>query len=305
MNETSLAGLEGTNPLAFLAALGVQVAFKNEYEQPRLWWSDEITPHAMVDKEFTVDRIADQAFEVFAHWKNSLAVNPTRMDGSAMPKDDELKLMPDDIRAYLRQADQCDLGGDLATALVAEGSLDNQGVAKPSDFYFAAGQQKFLQTVRKILSAVGRADLVAGLAGPWRYESQLPSLGWDVADDRVYALRANNPSPEKKPTNPGPEALAILGLSLYPVFAGRGRTLTQGCSGSWKAGHYSWPLWRKRSGPHAVKSLLAHACSPATSSHQRWYRSWGVSTILRSPIRRSGQGGYGTFGPPEVMWQHV
>ena len=132
---------------------------------------------------------------------------------------------------------------------------------------------------------------IRDLEGPWRYESELPSLGWDVTDDRVYALRANNPSPEKKRTNPGPEALALLGLSLYPVFAGQDGTDTQGCFGTWKTGYYSWPLWRKPASPHAVKSLLAHAsgCAVASKRHV-WYRSWGVSTVFRSPIRpkRSG-----------------
>ena len=80
-----------------------------------------------------------------------------------MPKGDELKLLPGDIREYLRQAVRCDWSGRLVTALVAEGSLDNQGVAKPSDFYFTAGQQKFLDTARKILNAVSGEDIKAGL----------------------------------------------------------------------------------------------------------------------------------------------
>ena len=303
MNGTHLPGLEGTNPLGFLAALGVLVAFAKEDEQPRLWWSDDVAPHAVVDEAFTVDRIATRALESFAHWSESPAANPRRTDGSKMPKGDELKLTPGDIRTYLDRAARCDWSGHLAAALVAEGSLDNQGVAKPSDFYFMAGQQKFLDTVRKVLNAVTRVDIDTGLEGPWRYESEILSLGWDVTDDRVYALRANNPSPEKKLTNPGPEALALLGLSMHPVFAGRGRTDTQGCSGSWKTGWYSWPLWRRPASPRAVKSLLAHAYDhPAASNHHRWYRAWGVSTILRSPIRRTDQGGYGTFGPPDVVW---
>ncbi len=306
MNETHLAALEGTNPLGFLAALGVQVAFANEDKQPRLWWSDDITPHAIMDEGFTVDRIADRVLEALSHWRNSLAANPKRTDGSKMPKGDELKLVPDDIRAYLSQAARCDWSGYLATALVAEGSLDGQGVAKPSDFYFAAGNQKFLDMARKVLSDGVREEIVTGLTGPWRYESKLPSLGWDVTDDRVYALRANNPGPEKKLTNPGPEALAVLGLSLNPVFAGRDRTLTQGCSGKWKSGYYSWPIWCKPASPFAVKSLLAHAYDhPTTSNRHRWYRSWGISTILRSAIRRSDQGGYGTFGPAEIVWQQA
>jgi len=303
MSGTHLLGLEGTNPLGFLAALGVQVAFANDDEQTRLWWSDDVVPHAVVDEEFTVDRIAGRASEAFAYWNKSPAMNPRRTDGSKMPKGDELKLVPEDIRTYLGQAARCDWSGGLATALVAEGSLDNQRAAKPSDFYFMAGQQKFLDTAGKILNAVTRKDIESGLEGPWRYESEVPSLGWDVTDDRVYALRASNPSPEKKLTNPGPEALALLGLSLHPVFAGRGRTDTQGCSGSWKSGWYSWPLWRTPASPRAVKSLLAHAYDhPAASNRDRWYRAWGVSTILRSPIRRTDQGGYGTFGPPEVVW---
>ncbi|MCY4427348.1 MAG: hypothetical protein OXC05_10010 [Halieaceae bacterium] len=307
MKGTYLTGLEGTNPLGFLAALGVQVAFAKKSEPLRLWWSDDITPRAIVDEKFTVERIAEQTLKVLGRWKESIAVKPQRPDGSAMPKGDELKLMPEDIKSYLEHATQDGLGGDLATALVAEGSLDNQGVAKPSDLYFTAGQQKFLGTVRKIMGAVVHEDLVTDMTGPWCYASELPSLGWDIADDRVYALRAKNPSPEKKRTNPGAEALAILGLSLHPVYAGNGRTLTNGCSGTWKSGRYTWPLWCKPASPGTVKSLLAHAShqNPPRDSHQRhlWYRSWGVTTVFQSSIRRSNQGGYGTFGPPEIVWQ--
>jgi len=308
MNGTHLPGLEGNNPLGFLAALGVQVAFATENQQPRLWWSDNVASHAIVDEDFPIDSIADRALVAFACWEDSLAINPKRMDGSRMPKGDELKLMPEDIEAYLGQAAQCGWSGGLATALVAQGSLDNQGVAKPSDFYFTAGQQKFLDIARKVLSAADRDEIRAGLEGPWRYESETPSLGWDVADDRVYALRANDPGPEKKLTNPGPEALALLGLSLYPVFAGRERTVTQGCSGKWKDGYYSWPLWHKPATPRVVKSLLAHAYDHThapTSKRHRWYESWGVSAILRSPIRRTDQGGYGTFGPSAIRWQQA
>lgn len=308
MNGTRLAGLEGTNPLGFLAALGVQVAFASTPERPRLWWSVDVTPRAVVDDDFDVGKIADRALEVFAEWKNTPAMNPTR-DGSPMAKGDELKLSPANIRAYLDGAHRVSSGAALASALVAEGSLDDKGDAKPSDLYFTAGQQKILGMARKILSGVSREDLIAGLEGPWAYESKLSSLMWDVIDDRVYALTANNPSSpsEKKLTNPGPEALAILGLSLHPVFPGRDRTLTQGCSGTWKTGFYSWPLWRKPASADAVRSLLAHAYAserqPVAEDRQRWFPSWGVVKVLRSPIRRSNQGGYGTFGPPEVVWQ--
>lgn len=304
MTGTHLEGLDGTNPLGLLAALGVQVAFLDKPRVPRLWWSEGIAPYAIVDREFTFDRIAECTLDAIAKWKVSSALNPRRVDGSCPPKGDELKLRPADVREYLTSTVGSHRTNSLATALVAEGSLDGQGVAKPSDLYFTAGQMKFLDMARRILGGVERCDLVASLQGPWTYESTLPSLGWDIADDRVYALRANNPSPEKKLTNPGAEALAVLGLSLYPVFRGRDRTLTQGFSGSWKSGYCSWPLWHYPAGPYAVRSLLAHAYDhPTAGNRHRYYGGWGVFAVLRSPVRRSDQGGYGTFGPPEVVWR--
>ena len=297
-----LTGFEGTNPLGFLAALGTQVALVAEGARARLYWSNDIVPHAILDADLTLEKIAVQIMETLTKWKKSPAVNPTLDDGATMHKGDELKISKQDIRHYLASASQDDVAGGLATALVAEGSLDNEGVAKPSDLYFTAGQQKFLEMVRKIMNCVSLEDVHTGLRGPWKYSSRLPSLGWDVADDRVYALRSSNPSSETKPTNPGPESLAVLGLSLHPVFAGSKRTLTQGCSGTWKKSRYAWPLWNKPASLPAVKSLLAHSYKP-NRERSRWLHSWTVFQILESPIKRSEQGGYGTFGPSEVVWQ--
>lgn len=300
MKDTHLTGLEGTNPLGFLAALGVQVAFATKPTQPKLWWSDDVIPHAVTDH--TVDCIVEQVLDVLPVWKKSPAVNPTLPDGSPMPKGDELKISSDNIRRYLDQARLHQGVGDLGLSLVAEGSVDRQGAAKPSDLYFTAGQQKFLASIRLIMSKVSDADVRTGLLGPWTYSSELPSLGWDVADDRTYALSSCNPSSEKKLTNPGPEALAVLGLSTHNVFARIGRTVTLGCSGTWKNGKYTWPIWNKPASPYSVKSLLAHAHTDG-GNRQGWFASWGIRAILRSTIRRSVQGGYGTFSPPEVVWQ--
>ena len=312
MNATHLTGLDGNNPIGFFAALGVQVAFASEAEQPSLWWSDDITPHAVVDGDFTINRIADQAIKISRQWAGSAFMRPRRPDGTDMPKGNELKLTPEDLRTYLGQTLANEPGSYLITALVAEGSLDGNGLAKPTDLNFTSGTQFFLTIAREILGQASREDVLEGLAGPWRYSNKkISSLKWDISDDRQYALRAKKPN-DKKPTNPGPEALAVLGLSLHPVFARQGRTLTQGCSGSWGKGYYSWPLWRKPARPYAVKSLLAHAYHPESADpkhsrtaedRKRWFRSWGVSTILKVAIERPRPSLYGQFRPPKVVWR--
>ena len=73
---THLRALEGTNPLGFLAALGVQVLFDADPHQPKLWWSDDVIPHAVVDTEYSLKRVVDQALRVLPIWAESPALTP-------------------------------------------------------------------------------------------------------------------------------------------------------------------------------------------------------------------------------------
>ncbi len=304
MPQLELAGLPGDNPLGFLAALGAQVA-ANEVDAPvSLRWSDEPVPHAVLGGIGDGDAVAEAALTMASAW----------LDGPALAADldPKLKLEPDEIRQYLATARAAGFHGSLAMCLVAENSLDGGGKAKPSDFYFTAGQMKFMTMAREILNDVTREELAADMTGPWMYASSKPSLMWDVVDDRVYALTSTNPSDEKKQTNPGAEALALLGLSRYPCFRAATGTVSTGCSGSWKRGSFTWPLWDRFATSAVVGALLAHGSMPALDGaestrafegHARQYGGWGVMRVMQSQIRRSDQGGYGTFGPPRVIWR--
>lgn len=298
---THLPGLDGTNPLGFFAALGVQVLFADEPDQPKLWWSNDVVPHAIVSESCSVEKIVDQAMAVFPKWAQSPALAPKL--GTKAEKE-KAKFSDDAAREYLLSS-VGQIGSEFATALIAEGSYDNNNVAKPSDLYFTAGQQKFLSMAQEILTSATEDDMAEGLLGPWPYQSNKDSLMWDIVDDRVYALSASNPSTTTKYTNPGPEALAILGFSRHPVFSRQDgkRTLTLGCSGGWKQGKYTWPLWTRPAGFGTVVALLAQATSLTPENRSDFYPSWGISQILQSQILRSDQGGYGTFSPPQIIWR--
>ncbi len=300
MNGTHLTGLEGTNPLGFFAALGIQVAFEGSSEELRLWWSDDVVPHAVVDESISIEAIITQAMTILPAWLRSPAIT------SGLKPTGDIKFNESDITTYLHNARLAGPNAGLAACLVAEGSLDNSSAAKPTDLYFTAGQQKFLKMVKDILEGVTAEDLKIGMTGPWSYQSKLSSLMWDISDDSNYALLASNPAKEKKLTNPGAEALAVLGISNYPAFGSTGRTLTQGASGGWKRGAFTWPIWTKPASRRVVSSLLAHTTASESGLKKReaWYPSWGISRIMQSAIRRSDQGGYGTFSPPKVVWSH-
>ena len=304
MAEIELRGLPGTNPLGFMAALGAHLAVEHDEATVTLRWTDGVVPYPVLDPVDSVDEVAHSALKFI---RESLA-GPA-FDSGVEPK---LKLDPGEITHYLSRSRSAGVAGRIAMCLVAENSLDNGGRAKPTDFYFTAGQMKFVVMASEILGSVTHEELVADLSEPWTYRSEGPSLMWDVVDDRLYALSSTNPSSVKKNTNPGAEALAVLGLSCFPCYRSAYGTATQGCSGGWKRGHFTWPLWARPARTAAVASLLAHASQPAPTEPRfekqfaercRQYPGWGVARVMQSQIRRSDQGGYGTFGPPRVIWR--
>ncbi|MDE0700692.1 MAG: hypothetical protein F4Y27_08265 [Acidimicrobiaceae bacterium] len=293
---TSLSGLPGTNPLGFLAALGAQFALDWRGKSCAMFWTDQPIPQPVLEPAVDLDEIAEAVLFVAARWLDGPA-----LDESVDPK---LKLKSQEIREYLEQARVAGTSGLLAACLLAEGSLDRSQIAKPSDFYFTAGQQKFVSIARTNLGEVTKDEIIADLGSRWSYEGARDSLMWDTVDDRDHALSASDPSKSKKPTNPGAEALAVLGLVRFPSFASQGRTRTQGCSGSWKSGAFTWPLWGVPASSRTAGSLLGHVAPEGAERHRlKWYRAWGINRVLQSQIRRSDQGGYGTFGPPRVVWQ--
>ena len=292
MSETRLTALEGNNPLGFLAALGVQELFRHSDVHPRLWWTDNPVSYAMVDME--VDSIVEQALRVLPEWSVHRSLNPGIKKGET-----NAKFAPGDIRRYLQTTQNSQPGSSLATALVAEGSLDNNGVAKPSDLYFTAGRLLFVKIARQLLISADSDSIKAALLGPWK-SRKVSSLGWDPAAYIPYSLTAIKPGTGPKSAYPGVEALALLGMSRHPVFRGTDRTLTQGCSGTWQNSFYTWPLWGNPAGYGATRSLLHHARSQNTGT--KWYKAWGLFRILQSHIPRTkGQGG-GFFGPPRIIW---
>ena len=293
---TSLPGLPGDNPLGFLAALGVQTALAEQAGECALGWTDQPIPHAVLADSVSLDDIAGAALAVAATW----------LDGPALDDeiDPKLQLKPPAIHEYLCRGRAAGTSGVLASCLLAEDSLDNSKKAKPTDLYFTAGQQKFVSIARSNLGNVTVEEVVADLGSQWRYSGERDSLMWDTVDDRDHALSASDPSKTKKRINPGAEALAVIGLSRFPCFASSGRTLTRGCSGGWKKGEFVWPLWSAPASTRIADSLLAQVAPEGMEGKRRdWYRGWGINRVLQSQVRRSNQGGYGTFGPPRVVWQ--
>lgn len=305
MSELLLSGLDGKNPLSFLAALGVLDALadstKEGLPEPKLVWRSAGTfLPALVDgpdRESLLDLLMRdlQSFQA----DPAIGTLHYRKQGEGAEAHD-LKPPPGKFADYLRGLvrDGSPRSLAFAAAFATDVAVDNNGNTKPTALHFTAGQQEFLAMVSELIRGVRKEDLDEALFGPWRYDRPLPVLQWDNAAARDYALRASDPSKDKKLGVPGADWLAFRGLRFVRVAPVRDRIATTGCSGEWKTGAFRWPIWTVPLSRSVIRSLLTSR--EIFDADPPVLRARGIAFVFESAIRRSDQGGYGSFAPARV-----
>ncbi len=306
--ELALEGLDGSNPMGFLAGLGVLTVLPEH--AATLSWTVSVLPTAVLHTDLDHQGVVAAILADRDRVQESVAV---RFPDPQAPIEDVKFSDPAQTREYLGAAADAEDNGlseAIAACLVSEVSLDNNGQAKPTDLHFTAGQQKFLEMVRTLGASVTAAHLEEAMVGPWQYADKLPSFMWDISDDRLYALSAVDPAGDKKRTVPGADWLAFRGLALLPLigmigrFGQAGRTLTPGGAGSWKSGSWSWPLWDAPIHRATVRLLVGQIPRrPLEGPIRPWTPPTGVFRAFTSDVTRSDQGGYGTMRPPRIVWE--
>ncbi|WP_157139234.1 hypothetical protein [Mycobacterium xenopi] len=302
----SLDGLDGTNPMGFLAGLGVLAVLDHLGYPARLSWSDSVVPRARIAGIGSIDAIVDEVVRD----KDKFADSPLLDFPPGDPASEVKFACPQDVKRFLDHCRQSEPSASMSAALVCEGVVDNQKHAKPTDFHFTSGRQRFLDIARELQRHVTPGHVKNAIEGPWQYKQwkyrpgqHLKSFKWDSTDDRDYALSASKPSDENKPTVPGADWLAFRALALFPVLPGNDRSLTPGFGGRWIDGWFTWPLWRVPLSTPATRSLI-QAVPRGEAIPGRFLSAaaaWGVHRLMRSRVTPAGKG-YRTFRPSQVVW---
>lgn len=327
VSRLRLRGLDGSNPLAFFAALGLLRVLDRRSRSgtgspPKLSWEEGTWTPSLIDgpdEDESIQAILDD----LRAWKQNplleLSYDDDPSKNKPAKKIRDLKPPPDVVRRLLRKEieqarrsrDRSAL--DALAGCLTDVALDNNGKIKPTAFHFTAGQQRFVEMAIQLRDEVTREDFRRALFEEWTRSSKLPSFSWDSTQDRSYALRASNPSSEKRTSEPGAEWLAFTALEAFPVFAHpsyRGaRVETTAVRGHWKRATFHWPLWRTPLEWCEVRSLVQHGrlvpapdgapSAAALTPVER--RNLGILVLFRSAITRHDQGGYGSFSPAEPV----
>ena len=306
-----LAGLDGANPLAFLAALGTLRGLTLAWpERPvRLSWTllDTWRPCLHVDGNTPTE---DETLDGLEHF---MKIRPGH---DALEIGDNLTVPTEDFRTHARKAvskaSPSPEGRATADFIAAFGcdsveSADRKGQIQDTALrtMSGTGHQHFLKTMRDLAEKTRRDKLQQCLFGGWERKDPQLSLRWDPEDDRRYALRWKNPSDDKvsvkgqksgAPTEWGANRLAFEALPLFPVMPIPRGVQTTGFSGTRSRDTFlTWPVWDVPVGLDTVRSLLALSELQSRNINHERLDAMGIRQVFKS--RRITIGQYRNFTP--------
>lgn len=295
----TLTGLDGGNPLAFLAALGIFRTFSNTRpaQSVKLSWTNAGTswnPVLHLHEQTTKENLLAELHEALRSMANHPALtfsNNLRIPHQQFRKLAEEALAADDSVA---QEFVCAFGCD---AIIDEkGDIEDTALRTMS----GAGHQHFLKFMNELAKTTEVTHLEEALFGPWRYQDIGPSLRFDPLDDRRYALRWKNPSQDASTSVRGANRLAIEGIPLFPTLPVGSRLETTGFTGH-KSNNtfWTWPIWEHPISLDPCRSLLSSATFAEPSSALSALRSRGIAAVFRS--QRITIGKFRNFTPARAV----
>lgn len=306
-NEPGLVlnGLDGSNPLGFLAAVGTlrtvaladsRVDWRMKWAESHGIWHPELSAEQTVSQEGLVEllglalrRESTPEFD----FAQSLNVSPERFGKEAYAAQD---------RASIRDRGYADFMTSFGCeALVTSDGKSIQDTALRT--MSGAGHQHFLGTMKQLVEdteedhlkrSVFKKDyLKRSLFNTWDYGDEKLGLRWDPGEDRRYALRWENPSGDIVKTVRGANRLAVEALPLLPAIPGSKRVGTTGFTQRDKATLFTWPLWDCPLNLEVIRSLLALAEVQHSEPDRAKLGAMGVVEVYRS--RRITTGKFRNF----------
>jgi hypothetical protein len=284
-----LAGLDGSNPLAFLAALGTlrTLTRAKPTERVRMSWTDAGSgwrPTMVLGSDCSEQRLID----LLEAQLRSAA------DRASFAIGDNLNLPHANFRSHLigaaKRANVIEGGdrddADFLAAFGCEVCTNDDDTIQDTDLrtMSGGGHQHFLKFFRNLVAETDASHLRRALLHTWDYadDGRNLNLRWDPADDRRYAMRWDDPSSDPTKTMRGANRLAIEALPLIPTMpTSRGLKTTCFQRPSPRQTHFIWPIWTCPLSVDVVRSLLGSAlmleASPPIVRRQR-----GVTAMYAS-----------------------
>jgi len=281
-----LRGIDGSNPLGFLSAVGTLRMLPGSRLGWRLnegMWRPSLTADDVETEENLCDRLAERS-----------RLEPPEI--SMLGKN--LTVAPKLFEEYVDKCARRLYAGNARASeyVVAFGSevcvdhKKNRIEYTNLSFITGSGHQDFVTTALKLSERITAAHIREALFGPWEYKDQSLSFRWDPADAAEYALSASDPSKDGAWTVWGVNRLAFEALPLLPVQPTRRGLRTTGFREERYPEEFSWPVWHAALDSDTVRSLLSLEELQEECPPRPVLGAMGIGDVFRSPRVRIGQG---------------
>lgn len=294
MPEIELTGLDGSNLLAYLAALGtLRVLTLAEPERcVRMSWTDRgywtplvhgtsaDTPDELVDllaQRVCGEESVDDAWKIGKDLTLSCEQFGDKIREAVKGSGHEQRVTVDFLAAF---------GSDVYGAGPKRELMSDTAFRTMS----GAGHQHFLGFMLELAAGTDAEHLRRSLLAHWDYADGRPSLRWDAADFRPHALRAVDPSGDPIKTMRGANRLAIEALPLFPTAPQARKIRTAAFREVDGETEVRWPIWTGPLELGTVASLLAAGGDGARP---------GVAQVYRA--KRFTEGKYRNFSPSRAV----
>lgn len=280
-----LSGLDGSNLLGFLAALGTlnTVSLAKPDTDWRMKWllhEGAWVPALLANRPASSDALVDllcpalrrESAPEFAFSKN-LNVKPENFRSQAVVAQSQARLQD------RRHADFIAAFGCESHETKDRKSIQNTELRTLS----GAGRQDFLGTMKKLVEATDRNHLRNSLFETWNYTDLKLGLRWDPEEDRRHALRWDNPSDGRGvKTVRGANRLAVEALPMLPTAPSERELQTTGFSKRDRTVLFTWPIWQVAANVDVVRSLLALPELQRSEPNPVHLHAMGIVEIRRS-----------------------
>ena len=296
-----LNGLDGANPLAFLATIGTTAVARDIFPEIRLGWKQTgrgwrplIQGCSEDEQEFST-----RLLEALKNASMSVFDIDTKMPFDVSKFSKALQDVQGDT--YFTNRRDVDLIAGLGTELYPDKKTnqfqDSQFRMVRSGDSKGQGLPFYAQAIRK---ATTLDHIQRALFHPWDYrDKDVPyGLRWDPTEDQRYAQRWGNPSKAKDGSMLGANSLAIEALQYLPTLISRGKEAhTTGFHRvDSRASYFVWPIWTSMIGVDTLRSLLALHDLGQDPLPRSFLASRGIAEIYRSRRIRPNQY-YSNFTP--------
>jgi hypothetical protein len=292
MNNTiTLRALDGSNPLAFLAALGtLRLAHLSEpAAEVKLHWTrmDGFWRPALISPAVDESSLCKMLMQ--SHWapvkqfKEQIGAN--------------LTVSSQNFAGFVEQAcEQSTFGdrraADFAAAFGSEVCVDRRkDRIEYTDLCFitGSGHQDFIGTMDALAERVTKENLHDALFGGWQTAKGL-SMRWDPADAAEYALQWDDPGSKGAWAVWGANRLATEALPFFPAIPIERGLQTTGFRTQERRDEFTWPIWVQPASSDAVRSLLALKELQQDAPCQSVLAAMDIAELFRAQRVRIGQG---------------